>query len=108
MMDAITIRPIEKATFYRDFPAGQRLPVHHELEWFATDSGRVKGTLILDRIDLDYSWVVIMRTIFDRPDRSEGPFAAFDPGVLVNQKDAAREQPHAAMRRAQRGEPISA
>jgi hypothetical protein len=108
MMDTVPISPIGKDAFDRDFPGSRRLSIHHEVEWFATESGRVKGTLILDRVDLDCSWVVIMRTVFDRLDRLEGPFATFDLGVSVGQQDAAREQLYVAMRRAERGAPGSA
>jgi hypothetical protein len=35
--------------------------LHEELMWYATDDDRVLGVVIRDRVDNDYSWVVLTR-----------------------------------------------
>jgi len=48
--------------------------VHRNLEWWASDDDRVLGTVILDLIDKDYSWVV-----FTQNDQGPG-YTAVDVG----------------------------
>lgn len=66
-----------------------RLPsvvlIAEELEWFSEADDRILGVLIRDRIDQDFSWVVLGR---DRRHR----FRAVDLKVSISSKDVARQE----------------
>jgi hypothetical protein len=105
----IAIRPITREEFYTEFNfRGGRAGVHKELEWWVTESGRVRGVLILDLIDDDYSRAVLTREYQEDagwPDARgnvDGSFAAVDLGINVQSRDAARAQLKAAMGQAER------
>ena len=60
----MTIRPIPETMFRNKF--SPPLPATHakmycELEWYATDNDRLLGTVVLDKTDQDYSWVILSR-----------------------------------------------
>lgn len=54
-------------------PANYNIPMrgnpmlHRNLEWYATEDNKVLGAVILDLIDHDYSWVVLMEGIEPTP-----------------------------------------
>ena len=69
--------------------------LHRNLEWFATEDDRVLGVVILDLIDRDYSWVVLMEGVENQPGFSCINMEASKP----SQAEATR-QLHQAMREA--------
>jgi hypothetical protein len=56
---------------------------HQEEEWWASVNRNVIGTVILDLIDKDWSWVILGR------DQS-GRFRAFDLGCSLSSQENAR------------------
>ena len=38
-------------------------PFYQELAWYATDDNTVLGVIVYDRLDRDYDWLVLPRTI---------------------------------------------
>lgn len=58
--------------------------VGSEQEWYADARKNVLGILVLDRIDSDWSWVVLGRD-------QRGKFRAIDADVSVEDRDAARD-----------------
>jgi hypothetical protein len=57
--------------------------LHTELEWWRRADGQVIGTVILDSVDKDYSWVMLRR--------GRAGFAFEDLGVSLPSVQAARE-----------------
>jgi hypothetical protein len=88
-MTAVTIKPTQK-TAYGVVWDGHPL-LHEELSWWATADDRVLGVLIRDKIDDDYSWVVLTR-------RPGEVFRAVDFAVSMPSPEAAAAALHAAMR----------
>jgi hypothetical protein len=52
------IKQVEKSDYIIPMSGSRRL--HHELAWFATDDDLVLGALIRDKVDNDFSWVVLI------------------------------------------------
>jgi hypothetical protein len=53
------IKAVQKVSYnilYDGHPA-----LHEEIMWYATADDRVLGVVIRDRVDNDYSWVMLMR-----------------------------------------------
>jgi hypothetical protein len=87
------VRPITESQFNTLFRSP--LPALHakmcrELEWYATDDGRLLGSVVLDKIDRDFSWVVLCRD-----DRGKYRATAYD--TSLPSQDAARRALSAAM-----------
>jgi hypothetical protein len=53
------IRKVDRRNYYVPIHGDRRL--HYELEWHATDNNTVLGAVILDKIDFDFSWVVLTK-----------------------------------------------
>jgi hypothetical protein len=88
----VLIKPVKKNGFYIPLSGDPRL--HEELAWFATDDGEVLGVVIRDRIDKDFSWVVLMQS------DSVNGYYAVDCAASLPSQDAAKEALHVAMERA--------
>jgi hypothetical protein len=58
--------------------------LHEELAWFASDDGERIGVLIRDRVDHDYSWVLMKR--------DAGEWRAVDLAASIPDIDTARTQ----------------
>jgi hypothetical protein len=66
------------------------LLVVQEFEWLATDDGRVLGALVWDRIDYDFSWIMLGRDERNR-------FRAVESNASLPNAQAARAMLQAAM-----------
>jgi hypothetical protein len=88
-MTAVTIKPTQKSAHGVVWDGHPLL--HEELSWWATADDRVLGAVIRDKIDRDYSYVILTR----------GPgevFRAVDFAVSMPSPEVAVESLHAAMR----------
>jgi hypothetical protein len=85
----VSVRRVSKANYV--IPVSLRSPLHEELEWWAVESDRVIGTVILDRADNDYSWVALT-------EHADG-FRGADFGHSHPTIDEARQELHAVMRK---------
>jgi hypothetical protein len=65
--------------------------MYREVEWYATEDERLLGVVILDRIDADYSWIVLSK---DKGGAYRSPWLS---GVSLLTREAARQALHAAM-----------
>ena len=63
---------------------------HEELSWWATQDDRVLGVVIRDRVDDDFSWVILMR-------HPGGVFRAIDLATSMPTREIAAEALHVAM-----------
>jgi hypothetical protein len=69
----------------------QGSPYHQNLAWYATKDDAVLGVLIRDRVDNDFSWVVLTQN-------DQGPgYTAVNLGHSKRTADIARQELHAAM-----------
>jgi hypothetical protein len=67
-------------------------PRLHELTWYATEDDAVLGVVILDMVDLGYSWIALTQS-----DQPPG-YTATDMGSLLPTEDDATAALHDAMR----------
>ena len=67
-------------------------PRLHELTWYATEDDAVLGVVILDMVDLGYSWIALTQS-----DQAPG-YTATDMGSLLPTEDDATAALHDAMR----------
>lgn len=84
------IKPVKKNGFY--IPLSGDPCLHEELAWYATDDDSILGVVIRDRVDHDYSWVVLTQT-------SGRGYSAIDGDASLPSQDVAREALHVAMER---------
>jgi len=70
-------------------PQSGNLMLHRNLAWYATSDDSVLGVVVLDKIDKDYSWVVLK-------DSGKG-FCAEDLGHSLATVDQATKALHASM-----------
>jgi hypothetical protein len=66
--------------------------LHRNLEWYSTDDNKVLGVAILDLVDRDYSWVMLIDTPEDTPG-----YCAVDMGSSFPTQDKAIEELHSKM-----------
>jgi hypothetical protein len=83
------IRQVRKAAY--DVPWNGHPLCHEELSWWATADDRVLGVVIRDKIDDDFSWVILMR-------HPGGVFRAVDLATNMPSTEVAADAPYAAMR----------
>ena len=70
--------------------------LHQNLAWFATEDDAVLGVVVLDKVDNDFSWVVMT-------ENNQGPgFTAIDMGVSLPTEGAATQALLNAMQHADR------
>jgi hypothetical protein len=81
------IRPIQRSDHYLGDPR-----LHRNVAWYATQDDRVFGVVLLDLVDLDYSWVVLTENEQGRPG-----FTAVDLGHSLTSEEIATKALHAAM-----------
>ena len=67
-------------------------PRLHEVAWYATEDDAVLGVVILDMVDLGYSWIALTQS-----DQPPG-YTATDMGSLLPTEDDATAALHDAMR----------
>jgi hypothetical protein len=53
------IKPADKSRYH--VPVSGHPLLHEELAWYVTDTENVLGVLIRDRVDYDFSWVVLTK-----------------------------------------------
>jgi hypothetical protein len=85
----MTIKSIEP----NDYPiAMQGSPwLHENLAWFATDDDEVLGVLLRDKVDHDFSWVILTQN-------DQGPgYTAVELDHSKPTADVARRELHTAM-----------
>jgi hypothetical protein len=63
---------------------------HEEIMWYATDDDRVLGVVIRDRVDNDYSWVMLLREVGEA-------FKGVDLATSRPDIETATKELHAAM-----------
>jgi hypothetical protein len=85
------IKSVKKNGYFIPMSGDPRL--HEELAWYATDDGSVLGVVIRDRIDHDFSWVVLTHSHM-----ADG-YCAVDCAASLPSQDAAKEALHSAMER---------
>jgi hypothetical protein len=86
------IRPTNKTQY--DIRQSGHPMLHEELEWYVDDNYAVLGVLIRDKIDDDFSWVVLTQN-------KQGPgFTAVDQQASLPTPKDARVALFAAMVRA--------
>ena len=66
--------------------------MYRELEWYATKDERLLGTVLLDRVDLDYSWVLLSRD-------AASVYRAIDLGTASPSPSEARQALADAMKK---------
>ena len=65
--------------------------LHRNIQWYATEDNRVLGVVVLDLVDLDFSWVVLT-------ENDQGPgFTAIDLGHSLPTVPEATRALHQAM-----------
>jgi hypothetical protein len=84
------IRQVQKTSYAVPWTGDPRC--HEELSWHATADDRVLGVVIRDKIDDDFSWVVLMRNPGD------GLFRCIDLKVSLPSESEAERALWAAMR----------
>jgi hypothetical protein len=47
----------------------------HDLTWYATEDDAVLGVVILDMVDLSYSWIALTQSDQAQPDQARGALA---------------------------------
>jgi hypothetical protein len=67
-------------------------PRLHEVAWYATEDDAVLGVVILDMVDLGYSWIALTQS-----DQPPG-YTATDMGSSLPTEDDAQAALHDAMR----------
>ena len=67
-------------------------PRLHEVAWYATEDDAVLGVVILDMVDLGYSWIALTQS-----DQPPG-YTATDMGSSLPTEDDAQAALHYAMR----------
>ena len=85
------IRSVDKRKYH--IPKSGHPLLHEELAWYASDDDKLLGVVIRDRIDDDFSWVVLV-------DLGAG-YTAIDCAASVSSEAAAMRELHAAMRQRQ-------
>lgn len=72
-----------------DIPYTGQPEIHENLAWYATDDNRVVGVVVLDKVDNDFSWVVLTAI--------EGAYTAADLDHSLPSQQAATDALHKAM-----------
>ena len=85
------IKSVQKVSYNILWNGDPRL--HEELMWYATDDDRVLGVVIRDRVDNDYSWVLLMQ-------EGGGVFKGVDLNTSQPDVATATAELHAAMKAA--------
>jgi hypothetical protein len=80
----LVVKAISEAEFH-DLYEGPTLPIYEEVEWFADPLGRVIGTVVYDRTDNDWSYVVLGRD-------EHGTFRGIHNVVSLPDRETAAEQ----------------
>ena len=85
----MTIHSVDKRRY--NIPKSGDPRLHEELGWYATDGDTVLGVVIRDRVDDNFSW--LMLTCND-----QGPgYTAIDLGASLPTREAATRALHDAM-----------
>lgn len=91
-----TIRPVDSKRYFIPMSGDPRL--HRELQWYATQDDAVLGVLILDLVDLDFSWVVLTQN--NANDAPPGAYSGIDLDHSLPSREAATQALHTAMTQA--------
>ena len=90
----MNIKSVDPRTFH--IAAKGNVWLHENLAWFATEDDVVLGVVIRDKVDNDFSWVVLT-------ENDQGPgFTAIDMGVSLPTEGAATQALLRAMQSADR------
>jgi len=84
-----SIKAVERKSY--NIGGGPAPGLHQELAWWATDDDKVLGSLILDKADGDFSYIVMIM------DDETKLFICADVGVSRPTADDATRNLHAAM-----------
>lgn len=87
----MSIRAIDESEY--NIPMQGSPLLHENLAWFATEDDKVLGALIRDKVDYDYSWVVLK----ENPEGQGPGYYGVDMQASVATADEARKLLHAAM-----------
>jgi hypothetical protein len=111
MMERSMVKELGRSGF-RDYgiPWRGHPALHEEIAWFATDDDRVLGVVIRDRVDNDFSWVLLAHASIPVPeDDSEISASGYRAVTLKvsrpTQATATAELHEAMQRLAQGGAP---
>ena len=85
----MTIRAVDKHRY--NIPKSGDPRLHEELGWYATDNDTVLGVVIRDRVDDNFSWLMLTCN-------EQGPgYTAIDLGASLPTREAATRALHTAM-----------
>ena len=84
------IQPADKSKYDINRRSGFS-KLHKELEWYVNGDETVLGVVVRDKVDNDFSWVVLMES-----DQAPG-FSAIDLDASIPTLEKAREILHATM-----------